>query len=408
MNPPVFIHVLSLDTVGGVESLYAHFIKEAIERGDAQHFTSVCGKPPHKKFIRHFETLHHRPFLEEHIMGIRLPKFLKKIVRMRRWMVEDLINPRCWVFWNRIEEAPSPGTAAYYEHGAAWNVSFSKKRMGFFSHCSRFLANSKAATVILKEKWHITSPITVIANPLRPDIELAKTPRTALTGSSLRLGFIGRFVPVKGVFIALHTLKILRERGIDATITFAGAGPLQEKAQKMARRLAIEPFVIWNGCIEQVLQFYDSIDLLLVPSIREPLGLVALEAAARGVPVIAACVDGLPEVVHDEQTGLCIVPTLAIAQAQELVMGFDGIPEIVVNPKTQTIEQPKLVDPRHMADAIQKVISDSALYHQFSANGISHARSRSDFQSYFNAIQLILDKINQDSTEEEEALSSLH
>ncbi len=45
--------------------------------------------------------------------------------------------------------------------------------------------------------------------------------------------------------------------------------------------------------------FYDGIDLLVMPSIYEPFGMAALEAAAMGIPVVCNCVDGLVEILGE-------------------------------------------------------------------------------------------------------------
>lgn len=401
MTSPILIHVVSLDTVGGVESLYVHFITEALSRGTALHYTSVCGKPPHKKFSSQFEKLGYKTFLEEHLFGIRLPRFLRSIARLRRWMVHDIVKPTYWVFWNRIEERLPPGPAVYYEHGAAWNVAVTKKRKQFLSACSSCIANSHAAAVVLKEKWHINAPITVVPNPLRPDISIVDTPRAPSHLSSIHLGFIGRLVPVKGLFVALHALKILKDRGIAVTLSIAGVGPLETKAKQYASNMGIGDCVFWKGCVEVVTDFYDSIDILLVPSIREPLGLVSLEAAARGVPVIAAAVDGLPEGVLDGKTGICLQPTLKLEEAEEFLPSPGTLPDVVVDTASQTLVQPKVINPVDLADAIERLMNDPQCYGQYSLNGICHARSRADFHSYFNALQNILEYSDANNTEGE-------
>ncbi len=390
MTAPVFIHILSLDTVGGVESLYVHFVTEALAQGRSTHYTSVCGKPPHTKFSSHFGALGYKAFLEEHIMGLRLPRLLRTLVHLRRAMVHEIVKPSLWIYWNRIEEHSPPGMAAYYEHGAAWNVPVSKKRMKFLSRCSHMMANSNAAAVILKEKWDVHTPITVVANPLRPDISIRETPRALTSHRPLRLGFIGRLVPVKGLLVALHALKLLLARGIDATLSIAGVGPMKEIGRRRSHELGIEPSVHWMGCLDRVTDFYDGIDILLTPSIREPLGLVSLEAAARGVPVIAAAVDGLPEAVLNEKTGICVAPTLSIYEAKNLLISHKELPDCVVDMKTRTLVSPKVVDPQHCVEAIEQLLLDSKKYAQFSANALCHARERADFPLYFNTLHDIL------------------
>ena len=381
---PVLIHVLSLDTVGGVEVLYVNYLAHALSRAKAVHFTSVCGKPPQKIFSDRFESMGHVPFLEEHVWGLRLPRFLHPVVRIRRSLVEGIVNPSFWVFWNRIESSPPPGKAIYYEHGGAWNVAPTKGRRKFFASCERIVANSEAAAIILKEKWGVGAPIRVIPNPLRPDLPVVDASRTAPLGPTIRLGCIGRLVPVKGIEIAIHALSILRRRGIDATLSIAGAGPLEAAARVLAERLGVTSAVVWNGRQASVAPWYDSIDILLVPSIREPLGLVALEAAARAVPVIAACVDGLPEAVLDGQTGLCLAPTIPLSAARGLISEVSGLPDTVVDPVSRRLRAPLVVDPSTYADAIELLINDPARYTLYSANAVVHARNRSGFASYCN------------------------
>jgi glycosyltransferase involved in cell wall biosynthesis len=389
---PVLIHVLSLDTIGGVEALYIHYLQEALSRGTAIHFTSVCGKPPQKAFSEHFESIGHRPFLEEYVCGVRLPRFLRSIVHIRRSMVQGIVNPTYWVFWNRIESQCPSGEAIYYEHGGAWNLAPTKGRRKFLAHCAHYIANSQAAAIMLKEKWHVNRPIHVIPNPLRPDIPIIETPRKPPQGNVVRLGCIGRLVPVKGTLVALHALKILLERGINATLSIAGEGHLENTTRKLADRLGITKSVIWNGRLSSITGWFDSIDILLVPSIREPLGLVALEAAARGAPVIAAGVDGLPEAVLDKKTGLCLKPTIPLSAARDLLLDVNGLPDLVVDPASCQLRPPLVVDPSTYADAIELLINDPTRYTEYSANAIIHAKSRSDFTAYYNALSELFEK----------------
>jgi len=377
----MYIHLLNLDTIGGVEALYAFFLASDL---NCEQRTCVTGKHPHKKFEKIFGKINHKPFLERYIGPFRLPRFFRSFITFRRNMIEHIAHPTCWVYWNRIEESLPPGKMVYYEHGAAWTDRPTKKRMAFLKHASLFLANSEAAAIMLQKKWSIPSPIHIIPNPLRPDISIREAPKQLNTPT--RLGFLGRLLPIKGVGVALHTLNELRKNGIDATLSIGGTGSEEAFGRMLAKKLNINESVIWHGLVGDITSFFDSIDLLLVPSLREPLGLVALEASARGVPVIAAHVDGLPEVVQNGITGMCIDPTLDLAERKDFFGSSKGFPDFVVNPLSKNLIHPKLVDPKLYAHAITSIITDEKIYVDLSRNSLEFAKTKSSFSSYVSAI----------------------
>jgi len=390
MNPSRFIHVLSLDTIGGVEALYTHYITHALSVSNHSHYTCVSGKLPHKQIAKQFARSKHTPFLEEYVLKMRFPRLLRSFVQFRRTLLETRVAPSAWVFWNRIEAKRPPGMSIYYEHGAAWNEQPTKAKESFLKSHQCICANSQAAGTILKKKWGISLPITVIPNPLRPDISIKSHARSAPHSQPIILGFIGRLVPVKGVGVALHTLKILRDRNIDVRLKIVGTGPDKISLQRQASCLNIESAIEWIDHLSDVSSFYDTIDLLLLPSVREPLGLVSLEAAARGVPVIATAIDGIPEAVLDKKTGICVHPTLHLFEAKEMMTSLHLMPSSVVNPMTQELIAPKVVDPTLYADAICASLHTPGLYETMSINALEHAQSRAEFGRYYQQIQALL------------------
>jgi D-inositol-3-phosphate glycosyltransferase len=69
----------------------------------------------------------------------------------------------------------------------------------------------------------------------------------------------------------------------------------------------------------QMPAFWNSLEVAVVPSLHEAFGLVALEAMACGIPVVAAAVGGLKEIVQEGESGLLFPPGNASALAQALV-----------------------------------------------------------------------------------------
>ena len=126
--------------------------------------------------------------------------------------------------------------------------------------------------------------------------------------------FVGRIQPLKGVDVAVEALAALGPGYDDARLLVVG-GASGADGQRELQRLAAA--VRAHGLSRRVhlvapqphhllSTYYRAADVCLVPSRSESFGLVALEAAACGVPVVAADVGGLRSLVEDGRTGLRI------------------------------------------------------------------------------------------------------
>ena len=85
-----------------------------------------------------------------------------------------------------------------------------------------------------------------------------------------------------------------------------GDGPDRHEAFELASSLGVSGRVSFLGSFPRIEDVLAVCDLFLLPSVKESFGLVALEAMASGVPVVASRTGGIPEVVTDGVTGfLC-------------------------------------------------------------------------------------------------------
>jgi D-inositol-3-phosphate glycosyltransferase len=126
--------------------------------------------------------------------------------------------------------------------------------------------------------------------------------------------FAGRIQELKGVTLALETLIALRDRGRDAQLAIVG-GPSGPSGR--ATLAALHEVVAREELIDRVLfvapqshvmlsTWYRAADVTLVPSYAESFGLVALESAACGTPVVASAVGGLTTLVRDDANGYLV------------------------------------------------------------------------------------------------------
>ena len=133
-------------------------------------------------------------------------------------------------------------------------------------------------------------------------------PRLRTTGPEPRLLCIGRLIPIKGHLVLLRALAQARARVPDVVLDVAGRGPLEPALKAYARELGLEDAVRFLGFVSPVQSAVENAAVVVVPSLGEGFGMVALEAMERARPVIASAVGGLPEIVADGETGLVVPP----------------------------------------------------------------------------------------------------
>ena len=95
--------------------------------------------------------------------------------------------------------------------------------------------------------------------------------------------------------------------------------PYTQKLRSILLNEGIIGRVKWLGLRENVQDFMTAFDMLAVPSIEEPLGLVAVEALAAGTPVVATRTGGLPEIVKHNECGLLVPPRNPDALADSII-----------------------------------------------------------------------------------------
>jgi len=142
---------------------------------------------------------------------------------------------------------------------------------------------------------------------------------TPYPGAEPRLLCIGRLIPIKGHLVLLRALAQARARVPGVTLDLAGRGPLEPALKEYARELGLEDAVRFLGFVSPVQQAVEDAAIVVVPSLGEGFGMVALEAMERARPVIASAVGGLPEIVLDGETGLVVPSGDADALAEAIV-----------------------------------------------------------------------------------------
>ena len=349
-NSNIYVsHFVGLRGVGGVQSNFVEYINYVVK------FKLNDGLK-HKVYTLGEVDKQYNLFIN--VLNIKKPRNFTSLIL-------DIISKKTIVhFYNNLTSLKLTllfsvlpvQKIVLHERGAIWNSMSSR---GLFLRfvawkSSLIIANSNATKVMLEKKFYIPcQKIRVLHN----GIDISKCNKKKLINkpsSIFRVGFIGRLDSPKGVHVLIEAMRHLVSENIELTI--AGDGDLDDILKKQAYGLNSVFFI---GRIEEPYSFLSDIDLLVVPSIREPLGNVCLEAGLCKVPVLASNVDGIPEIIDNKISGELI--DLTVEVAADSLSSTIPLPEFVVDPVSLKLREPKQINAFLLAQKIIDLSKHPAL-----------------------------------------------
>jgi glycogen synthase len=203
---------------------------------------------------------------------------------------------------------------------------------------------------------NLSNIASVVRNALPMPSLVAKVPRNRVRP---KLAYLGRLISQKGIDVLIAALAILLLDHPDLRLEIAGIGDGRPALEQQIAGLELTQAVEFKGELDraEAYAFLSDAEIVVVPSRLEPFGLVALEAAQVGRPVVASAVGGLPEVVVHSETGL-LVPA---------------------------------GDPEALARAIDSLLKDPARLEQLGRRAQEHASRRFRWDDYVDSYESLLE-----------------
>lgn len=212
----------------------------------------------------------------------------------------------------------------YTVHGFAFNEDrplHEKVAIAFFSWLTMFFSTH---TVILSEKELIQAQkFPFITDRLRM-IRSGIYPPTFFTASSAQqllqaktsipfekkiiIGTIAELHPNKGLIYAINALEKLAAHFSNFIFFVIGEGIQRTYLESLIKEKGLEKNVILAGYVPHAAELLRGFSIFLLPSTKEALPYVLIEAGYAGIPVVATTVGGIPEIVTDMQSGILIQP----------------------------------------------------------------------------------------------------
>jgi len=203
-----------------------------------------------------------------------------------------------------------------------------RERLTFgLHHVSQLLAVSHAVADQYLADSLATARISVVPNGIDQQRFVINDPHDirqllGLASDDFVLMTVGSLIERKGMDLLITALASVRQQGVPAKLVIVGDGPCREQLAQQITLANLSEHVFMLGERDDIPQLLQSgINLFVSGAIEEVFGLVLAEAGLQKIPVIAPAVDGIPEVVAHNHSGLLVPPRapLHIAQAIELL-----------------------------------------------------------------------------------------
>ena len=192
----------------------------------------------------------------------------------------------------RIAHSHSTSNKKEWKKNAVKNVlrPFSKKNANVYFACSEL-----AARYLFGNKTFEEGKVTIINNAINLEKFKFNQGKREKLRKELKIkddefvvGHIGRFVSQKNHTFLIDIFNELRKENNKAVLLLIGQGPLQDQIKEKVRELGIEDSVRFAGQVDNASDYYNAMDVFVLPSLYEGLGMVLIEAQANELPCIAS------------------------------------------------------------------------------------------------------------------------
>lgn len=137
------------------------------------------------------------------------------------------------------------------------------------------------------------------------------------------IGTVAGLTERKGHAHVFAALRSIKDRHPGVRLLVAGEGPRESALRELAGELDLAREIIFLGFRDDIPQVLNTLDVFVLASLKEGLGVAVLEAAWRGLPIVASNAGGIPEIVQDGATGLLVPPADSDALADGLLFMLD-------------------------------------------------------------------------------------
>lgn len=181
-----------------------------------------------------------------------------------------------------------------------WRIRYDPVLKHHYQQASKLVISAPYVKTLLPVNLH--SKVVIIPPPPSSKVanEFSDTERQSDNNGQLKMMYVGRITPSKGLEILVEAIGKCKE--IDCTLNVYGTGPQMTKYVNYAEALGVGNKILWHGFVEQktLWSLYKKVDVFVFPSLKEPTGGAMIEAMSMGLPVICIDYGGPADIVTEE------------------------------------------------------------------------------------------------------------
>ncbi len=201
-----------------------------------------------------------------------------------------------------------------------------------------YIANSEYTNGYWVQKGVSEEQSIVLYNTIKKLLD--KTKKKSGHNRNFRIGFVGRLVEWKHIEILIEAFSKLKDIE-NITLHLYGDGDKKNNLLQLVEILNLSDKVFFEGYTNNILDTIQSLDLLVLPSEKEPFGRVLVEAMQVGVPVIGSNSGGIPEIIENGENGLLFELNNInnLTEKMELILNNEELKNKFIKNGLQTVKK---------------------------------------------------------------------
>jgi len=304
-------HVQVIPKLSGVQQISLDILSEINEPNIEKYM--ICGELENQDFVNAF-NLHgvkiiSLPSIKRNIGLHDIKSFfqLYKIFRVYQFDIVHTNSTKPGIVARIAARLAGINKIIHTVHGISFH-----KHAGILNRCAYFslenLSTLFGSVNVTVNKKYIKYYPFVKSRLVYNGVDFSKLhPVEKKNKSDIHFAFVARLDKQKNPLEFIRAIKLVVEKTPNyqnLKFTLAGSGELENECKALIKDYGLESMISLPGWIADKDSFYNSVDVLCQPSNWEAFGLVFVEAAFYKIPSIARAVEGIPEVILDDQTGM--------------------------------------------------------------------------------------------------------